>query len=93
MNHKFVWQWASCRMEWSSPHLFETGTWICGAAHARTGVSGPHKHCHTQTDATYRRAALSRFFAAKGPLTTPVFQEELVRSESGQRASSITDSM
>ena len=35
----------------------------------------------------------SPFFAAKGPLTTPVFQEELVRSESDQRASSITDSM
>jgi len=80
-------------MDWSSQHLFETGKWICGAAHTRTGVSAPHKHCHTQTYATNRRAALSRFFAAKGPLTTPVFQEELVRTESDQRASSITDSM
>jgi hypothetical protein len=43
--------------------------------------------CHTQTSGP------SPFFAAKGPLTIPVFQEELVRSESDQRASSITDSM
>ena len=37
--------------------------------------------------------ALPRVPPAKGPLTTPAFQEELVRGESGQRASSITDSM
>jgi len=43
--------------------------------------------CHQQTSGP------SPFFAAKGPLATAVFQEELVRSESGQRASSITDSM
>jgi hypothetical protein len=47
----------------------------------------PADICHQQTSGP------SPFFAAKGPLTTPVFQEELVRSESGQRASSITDSM
>jgi hypothetical protein len=37
--------------------------------------------------------ALPRVSPARGPLPTPAFQEELVRRESGQRASSITDSM
>ena len=86
MNHNLFGGGTLCRLDWSSPHLFEIGAWICGAAHTRTGVSAPHKHCHTDERPF-------PFFAAKGPLTTPVFQEELVRSESDQRASSITDSM